>query len=101
MKKCKHKKQVGKITATTVEMTCGTCKEELPTRTRVLSSNIFAYARVGNDTEIQFMANGGPGAVYRYLDVPMKKHKQFEAAEHKGEFLAKEIKGQYEFEKLG
>ena len=40
------------------------------------------------------------GAVYDYLDVPPKLHKQLKEYRSKGTFLNRRIKGHYRFEKV-
>lgn len=89
------------ITATALEIHCRDCGELVRIRKRVLSGNIFAIARVGKDTEIQFLSSmNGPGSVYLYFSVPKDTHTAFEKAKSKGEFFSREIKGVFDYKKL-
>lgn len=98
---CEHAETKQVITATEVEVKCTGCKEVIHRRQRVLSSNLYAVARVGNDTEVQFMdRHKGPGAVGRYKNVPKSVHKKFLNASSMGVFQAKELKGEYDYEPL-
>jgi hypothetical protein len=62
-------------------------------RTRVSSS---AISSVGYDErksvlEVEFQS----GAVYDYLDVPPKVWKELQAADSKGRFVSRRIRGRY------
>lgn len=62
------------------------------------SSSIAAvsYDDEQNTLEVAFL-NGGR---YHYYDVPPHVSKDFEQAESKGEFLARNIKGQYRYSRV-
>ncbi len=102
---CEHKEgRTVKVTAKTIEIRCKArgCRELLHTRTRVLSSNIFAVARVGKNTEIQFL-NGdtkGPGEVAVYFNVPKHLHESLMASKSKGKYFHQNIKDDFEWEYL-
>ena len=64
-------------------------------RQPVISTNVAAvgYSRPLRALEIEFTR----GAVYRFLDVPMRVHQQLMAAQSKGRFIAENIRGKYRF----
>lgn len=68
-------------------------------RTPVTSSNI---ASIGYDPEtatleIEFL---GDGSVYQYFDVPEQVHEELMAAASHGSYLARRIKGAYQYARL-
>lgn len=67
-------------------------------RTPVESSNIAAigYTENNETLEVEFK-NGG---VYQYFDVPKWVHAELMAAESKGQYLNRQVKGTYKFEKV-
>jgi hypothetical protein len=54
------------------------------------------YDGAGKILEIEFIS----GAVYRYTAVPEKVYRELLAAESKGRYFSKNIRGQYEFVKV-
>ena len=91
------------LTAKAVEFHCTVCKEITHTRTRVLSSNIFAVARVNKHMEVQFInqETKGPGKVYLSAqEVPRHIYDQFLAYKSKGKFFAKFLKDSFDFEEI-
>lgn len=64
-------------------------------REPVTSSNVasIGYSRHLHALEIEFTR----GAIYRFLEVPPKVHRDLLAAESKGHFIAEKIRGKYRF----
>ncbi len=64
-------------------------------RVPVASSNVasIGYSRQLHALEIEFVR----GAVYRFLQVPPRVHRQLLAAKSKGHFIAENIRGRYQF----
>lgn len=103
MRSCRHKERRGKITANTLEIHCAAkeCKKLISVRTRVLSSNIYAIGRDGDDTEVTFMKNGAPSDSAVYYKVPKEIHNAFLKAKSKGNYFAEVIrKGGFEWKYL-
>jgi len=100
---CRHKEgREYKITADTIDIRCAAdqCKEVLHTRTRVLSSNIYAIGRDDDGhTQVQFIdyKTKGPGDAAVYFNVPQELHDEFMASDSKGEFFAMSIKDQFDW----
>jgi len=61
------------------------------------SSQVAAYAYEPGSLYIRFTKGGE----YRYKDVGPGKFAEFLGATSKGKFLASEVKGKYEFERIG
>ena len=61
------------------------------------SLNGYQYFPETEELLIKFKPKG----VYVYRDVPLEVFWEFNAAESKGSFLSKNIKGVYQFEKVG
>jgi hypothetical protein len=64
-------------------------------RQPVVSSNVasIGYSRHLHALEVEFTR----GAIYRFLDVPAKVHRDLLAAESKGRFITENIRGKYNF----
>ncbi len=60
-----------------------------------MSSNIEKAERVGENLVVTFK-NGGR---YTYYDVPASVYAEYQEAESKGSFLAKNIRGRYRTQK--
>ena len=98
MSKCNHDHELREIVAATeLQVKCTGCKEVIQTRQRVLSSNIFAIGRNGNDTEVTFLdqSTKGPGLTAKYFDVPLRVHNKFMKAESKGKFFTSQFKKKF------
>jgi len=75
---------------------------------RVNSSNVWAYGSEIKDPEsgvgdvyVQFKArNGGPGDIYRYMDVPIKLWQKFISYPSKGAFIWKYLRNNFLYNKL-
>jgi hypothetical protein len=70
---------------------------------QVESSNIFAVGYDADDRTlyVQFEdGKGNPGAVYKYLDVPLEVYTQFFSAASKGKYFHKYVKDKYTYKKL-
>lgn len=67
-------------------------------RQPVESSNVTSvgYSRHLRALEIEFVR----GAVYRFLEVPPRLHRQLLAAPSKGRFIAQNIRGRYRFVRI-
>ncbi len=100
---CRHKEgRKYNITADTIEIRCAAdqCKEVLHTRTRVLSSNIYAIGREDDEhTQVQFIdyKTKGPGDAAIYYNVPQELHDELMASDSKGEFFAARIRDRFEW----
>ena len=75
---------------------------------RVRSSNMWSYTinvkQMGDDTGdvyVQFKnANGGPGDVYVYYDVPIRIYRKWLSAPSKGHYFWVYIRDNYKYSKL-
>lgn len=65
-------------------------------RQSVQSSNIESIGYDNGTLEIEFLT----GHIYHYFDVPESEHENLMAATSHGEYLAKNIKGTYEYERI-
>ncbi len=101
-KECKHKELKSTVTANEIQDTCVECKEVISTRTRVLSSSIFAIGRKGKTVDVQFFnKDKSPGPTARFEDVPKKKFKKVIEAKSIGTAFHEEIRGKHAFKYLG
>lgn len=75
---------------------------------RVKSSNVWSYtinvrgneSTVG-DVYVQFKdADGSPGDVYVYYDVPISVYRRWHSASSKGHYMWRYIRGKYKYAKL-
>lgn len=68
----------------------------------VSSSTIHAigYDFGSRDLDVQFKSKGGPGAVYRYADVPRASYDALVRAESIGKFFAAHIKPHFKATRL-
>jgi hypothetical protein len=62
------------------------------------SSNIKMFSWWADFLDVQFRQNG---VEYRYKDVPMSVMLEMIQAESKGKYFTANVKGKYEYEKLG
>ena len=75
---------------------------------RVKSSNIWSYtinirdkSKQYGDVFVQFKgANGGPGDVYVYYDVPVKVYRRWHSSPSKGHYFWQYIRNNYKYAKL-
>jgi hypothetical protein len=75
--------------------------EEAPAaiqRTAVTSTSLTSvgYDRAGQVLEVEFRS----GAVYRYLAVPERIHRELLAAESKGRYFSQHIRGRFHFRRM-
>jgi len=66
------------------------------TMQNVDSSNIASIGWKDGNLEVEFLN----GSLYMYLDVPESVFEEFIESYSKGQFLARNIKGQYEYRKI-
>ena len=64
----------------------------------VISSNIDAISYDTDEEKLLVTFKGGSS--YEYFNVPQDVFDQLETAESKGSFMAKNIKGKFEYKKL-
>jgi len=69
----------------------------IPQFKKVESSNIYAIGYDGKDLYVRFMRSG----MYKYNDVPKDVVTDLMDADSKGKFFNMNIKGSFEFEKVG
>lgn len=69
-------------------------KERLNHQSSTIAETEYDY----NNLTLNVKFNGG--TVYEYANVPNEKYLNFKESESKGSFLAKEIKGTYEYRKI-
>ena len=75
---------------------------------RVKSSNVWAYGIYidspddeTGDVVAQFKeADGGPGDIYMYLDVPIEVYRKWVTAPSKGHYFWQHIRNKYKYRKL-
>ena len=68
-----------------------------------VDSSLIKSAGYDRDTrvcEIEFVSKSGPGPVYRYHEMRQQDYDDFRAANSKGRFFLKKIKGKFPFEKV-
>lgn len=104
MEGCSHKDRKIKVAAKDLLVMCTRCKQLVHSRKRVLSSSVYAVARIPLraknkfDFEIQYMGKaGGYGTTYVYFNVPSFHWDAFLRAKSKGEYVAQLIKPKFKF----
>jgi hypothetical protein len=64
------------------------------------SSNIYAVGYDGLSATLEVIFKSDLGIIYRYLNVPFQDACEFMNADSIGQYLAKNIKPRYQFEKI-
>lgn len=107
---CSHKDRKVVIAAKYLLIKCVRCKEVIHQRRRVLSSSVYALARLDSkpprhwkgkeimNLEVQYLGKaGGYGKVYVYYNVPAFHYDKALRAKSIGGYIAEIIKPNFEF----